>query len=205
MSAAAIMGVPVIMVTNEFQAFARRRGRRRNVLAALLISSTVATVGAGAMSLAQFTDTKASSGSWSAGTIILGVSPSTAFTATGILPGASGSQTVTVSNTGTGDLRYAMSSTSTNTDSKGLAAQLDLTIKQGTCPSSGTTVFTGKVSAAAFGSNVQGANAGDRNVAAGASEDLCFAWSFPLASGNAYQSATTTATFTFDAEQTLNN
>ena len=193
------------MVTNEYQAFARSRGRRRNALAVLLIGSAIATVGAGAMSLAQFTDTRASSGSWSAGTVILGVSPSTAFTATGILPGASGSQTVVVSNTGTGDLRYAMSSSSTNVDTKGLAAQIDLTIKQGACPSSGTTVFTGKLSTAGFGSNVQGANAGDRNIAAGSTENLCFAWSFPLASGNTLQGAATTATFTFDAEQTLDN
>ena len=192
------------MSTNQFQSFARH-GRRRNAMVALLLGSTVAMVGAGAMSLAQFTDTKASSGSWTAGTIVLGVSPVTAFTATNIFPGASGSATITVTNNGSGDMRYAMSSTFTNTDSKGLAAQVDLTIKPGSCPSVGTAFFTGKLSTAAFGSNVQGAQAGDRNILAGATEDLCFAWSFPLTSGNAYQSATTTVTFTFDAEQTLYN
>ena len=193
------------MTQHEFDQIARRRGRHRGALAMLLLGSSLAMVGAGAMSLAQFTDTKGSSGSWTAGTIILGVSPSTMFTASGILPGATGSQTVTVSNTGSGALRYAMSSTSTNADSKGLAAQIDLTIAPGTCASPGATFFSAKLSTALFGSNAQGPNTGDRNIAAGATEDLCFSWSFPLASGNTYQTATTTTTFTFDAEQTLNN
>ena len=186
----------------------RRVGRGRAALMAVLLGSTVATVGAGAMSLAQFTDSRASTGSWSSGTIVLGVSPSTAFSATGILPGATGTQTIAVTNSGTGALRYALSSSSTNADvptPKGLAAQIDLTIQVGTCASPGTTIFTGKLSTAGFGSNVQGQDTGDRAVAAGATENLCFSWSFPLASGNGFQNATTTTTFTFDAEQTLYN
>jgi hypothetical protein len=182
----------------------RRRSRRR-ALVAMLLASSLATVGAGAMSLAVFTDSKASSGSWTAGTVILGVAPATAFTAAGILPGDTGSQTIAVSNTGTGALRYAMTSSSTNTDTKGLAAQMTLTIKLGTCAAPTTTVYTGALSAAALGNPAQGADAGDRAVAAGATDNLCFTWLFPLASGNAFQTATTTATFTFAAEQTANN
>jgi hypothetical protein len=68
-----------------------------------------------------------------------------------------------------------------------------------------TTVYTGALSAAAFGDPSQGGQAGDRTLAGGANEDLCFAWSLPLASGNGYQGATTTTTFTFNAEQTANN
>ena len=193
------------MDTNQFATNARRGSRHRNLLAVLLVGSTIAMVGAGAMSLAQFTDTQTSSGSWTTGTIILGVVPTTVFSATNMLPGASGLQTVTVSNTGTGDLRYAMSSSSTNADTKGLAAQIDLTGRPGTCPSVATAIFAAKLSTAAFGNSLQGAQAGDRTVAAGSSEDLCFSWSFPLASGNTFQAAATTTTFTFDAEQTLNN
>lgn len=183
---------------------ARRQGRRR-ALVALLLATTVATVGAGAMSLAVFTDSQASSGSWSAGTIVLGVSPATTFNATGILPGDFGSQTVTVSNAGTGALRYAMTSNATNVDGKGLAVQMTLTIRAGTCAAPGTTLYSGVLSGAAMGDPTQGAQAGDRTVAAGASDSLCFAWAFPLASGNAYQAAATSDTFTFDAEQTANN
>ena len=189
----------------EFVRAARRRTMRRRALLAVLLSTSLATLGAGAMSLAVFTDSQASGGAWTAGTVILGVSPSTAFSASGIMPGGSGTQTVTVSNTGSGTLRYAMSSGSTNTDGKGLAAQIDLTIQAGTCASPSATLFSGKLSAAALGSSAPGAQAGDRNVAAAASDSLCFSWSFPLASGNTYQGATTTTTFTFDAEQTANN
>jgi hypothetical protein len=152
-----------------------------------------------------FTDSKASTGSWTAGTGILGVSPATAFTATGIMPGDTGSQTIAVTNNGTGILRYAMTSASTNTDLKGLAAQMQLTIKLGTCAAATTTIYTGTLAAALFGDPTQGAQAGDRTVLAGATDNLCFAWTFPLTSANAFQSATTTTTFTFPAEQTANN
>jgi hypothetical protein len=182
-----------------------RRGKRRRALLAILLASSLATLGAGAMSLAVFTDSKASTGSWTSGTVILGVAPATAFTATGIMPGDSGSQTITVSNTGTGALRYALSTSATNADTKGLAAQMSLTIKAGACPGAGANLYSGALGSAALGSNTQGAQAGDRAVAAGASDQLCFAWSFPLASGNGFQSAATTATFTSDAEQTANN
>lgn len=184
---------------------ASRRLKSRRALGAILVASSIATVGAGAMSLAVFTNSQASQGAWTTGTIVLGVTPATAFTATGVMPGASGSQDITVANNGTGALRYALSTTATNTDGKGLASQLTLTISTGTCAAPGTQLYGSALGAAAFGSSAQGAQAGDRTVAAGASENLCFAWSFPLASGNAYQSAATTATFTFDAEQTANN
>jgi hypothetical protein len=184
---------------------ARRRSMRRRVLLALLLGSSLATVGAGAMTLAVFTDSDASAGSWTSGTIILGVSPATAFTATGILPGDTGNQTIVVSNTGTGAARYALSTSATNTDTKGLATQMTLTIQAGTCVSPGTTLYSGALGSAALGSSAAGAQAGDRSVAAAASDSLCFTWSFPLASGNAFQAAATTATFTFASEQTANN
>ncbi len=183
---------------------ARRRGRRR-MLVAMLLASSLATVGAGAMSLAVFTDSATANGSWSAGTVTLGVSPTTAFTATGIMPGDSGSQTIVVSNSGTGDLRYAMTSSSDNADSKGLAAQMTLVVTAAACGSSGTQLYSGSLDGAGFGNPAQGADAGDQNVAAGGSQSLCFAWTFPLASGNGYKNASTSTVFTFDAEQTKNN
>jgi hypothetical protein len=184
---------------------AQRRTKRRRALLAILLGSSLATLGAGAMTLAQFTDSDASTGSWTSGTIILGVSPATAFTATNIMPGEFANQTIVVSNTGTGPARYSLSTTATNTDTKGLAAQMTLLIQAGTCASPGTTLYTGSLGSAAFGSSAQGAQAGDRNVAATASDSLCFTWTFPLASGNAFQAASTTATFTFASEQTTAN
>lgn len=184
---------------------AQRRQKRRRALVAILLSSSLATLGAGAMSLAVFSDSQASSGAWTTGTIVLGVSPSTAFSLTNVFPGDSGSQTINVANSGSGALRYALSTSATNTDGKGLAGQLTLTIKPGACPSAASSIYNAALGSAAFGSNAQGAQAGDRTLAAGANEDLCFAWSLPLSTGNGFQNATTTATFTFDAEQTANN
>jgi hypothetical protein len=194
------------LATNYTDTVAARRRNRRRTLAILLVASAVAAVGAGAMSLAVFTDTQAASGSWTSGTIKLGsISPSTVFTATDILPGDSGSQTVVVSNVGTGQLRYAMSSVSTNTDLKGLAGQMTMLVKDGACPSTGATLYTGSLGAAFFGSATQGADTNDQVINAGATQSLCFEWSFPIGSGNAFQAAATSTTFTFDAEQTANN
>jgi hypothetical protein len=184
---------------------ARRRTKQRRALLAILLASSLASLGAGAMTLAQFTDSDASTGSWTSGTIILGVSPVTAFSVTNILPGDTANQTIVVSNTGTGAARYSLSTSATNTDTKGLAAQMTLLIQAGTCASPGATLYTGALGSAALGSSAPGAQAGDRNVAAAASDSLCFTWSFPLASGNPFQAAATIATFTFASEQTANN
>jgi hypothetical protein len=184
----------------------RRRNRRR-MLVAMLFASSLATVGAGAMSLAVFTDSKASSGAWTTGSIILGVAPTTAFTASGIMPGDTGTQIVAVSNTGTAQLRYAMTTAITG-DTKGLAAQMTLAITTGPVAAgacTGTSIYSGTLAAAALGDPTQGAQAGDRNVASSATDNLCFQWTFPKASGTAFQAAATNATFTFAAEQTANN
>lgn len=184
----------------------RRRGRRR-VLVAMLLGASVATVGAGAMSLAVFTDSKASTASWSTGTIILTRDTPILFTAAGILPGDLGSQDVVVSNTGTGDLRYALTSASVNTPvGKDLAGQIDFTIQTGTCASPTGSLYTGKLSGALFGDPTPGQQANDQGILAGNSQHLCFSWSLAKAfSDNTFQGVSTATTFTFAAEQTKNN
>ena len=182
-----------------------RRAKRRRAQLAILLGSGQLTLGAGAVTLAVFTDSTDLDGEWSAGSIVLGTTPTTTFSVDDILPGDSGSQTISVENSGTGDLRYAMSTSATNADGKGLAAQLDLTIQAGSCAAPGATLYTGSLDAAALGDATQGDDAGDRDVVAGGTDDLCFSWAFPDTSGNGFQLAETTATFTFDAEQTANN
>jgi hypothetical protein len=92
-----------------------------------------------------------------------------------------------------------------------LGTQLTLTVKTqdigGGCAAfTGTSVLAATtLNGAAIGSNAQGANAGDRNLAAGASEVLCFRVSLPLSTGNTFQGVSSAVTFTFDAEQTANN
>jgi camelysin-like metallo-endopeptidase len=184
----------------------RRRTRRRGIVA-LLGAVSLLTIGAGSISLAQFTDNSSATWAFTAGTIDISTSP-TVFTAVNpMMPGDNSTQALTVTNAGTGDLRWALSVAATNT----LGSALQLTIKTqdggGGCAAfTGTSVLAATtLNGAALGSSAQGAQAGDRNLAAGASEVLCFRVSLPLTTGNALQGITSAATFTFDAEQTANN
>ncbi|MCU0504858.1 MAG: hypothetical protein MUE82_03635 [Chloroflexi bacterium] len=187
-----------------------RHGRRAGLLGLLAAGLVAGSMGAGAMSLAIFTSTAAVSGNaFTAGTVVIGAAPATAaLTATNMMPGDTVNGQIAVSNTGTAQLRYAMSSASTNADAKGLRDQLTLTVKTlgtGCAAFDGTQLYTGALSGAAFGSNAAGSQAGDRTLDAGTNEVLCFRATLPLATGDTFQGATTTATFTFDAEQTANN
>jgi hypothetical protein len=192
------------------QASETRRQRRRRRLLALLLVSTMVTVGAGAFSLAIFTDSQAvGANAFTTGTITLGLAPASALLiSAAMMPGDTVNGSLLVSNTGTGPLRYAMTSSSTNADAKALRDQITLTIRTlGTSCAvfDGTSLYTGALSAAAFGNIAQGGQAGDRTLNASSSETLCFRASLALATGNTFQGAATTTTFTFDAEQTANN
>ncbi len=184
----------------------RRRKRRRGIVA-LLGAVAVLTIGAGSISLAQFTDSATSTWAFTTGTIDVNTSPAILTAVSGMMPGGSSTQALTVANAGTGDLRYAISVAATNT----LGTQLQLTIKTqdggGGCAAfTGTSVLAATtLNGAAVGSSAQGANVGDRNLTAGTSEVLCFRVSLPLSTGNAFQGVSSAATFTFDAEQTANN
>ena len=176
------------------------------LLAGLLAGSIVAVGG----SLALFTSSPALGGNaFTTGTVNLGLNPTTALlTSANMMPGDTVAGSLLVSNTGSSQLRYALTSSSTNTDTKGLMNQVTLTIRTlGTSCAvfDGTSLYTGTLAAAAFGNVAQGAQAGDRALGGGANETLCFQANLPAATANTYQGATTTTTFTFSAEQTANN
>lgn len=188
----------------------RTRRRRRRVVGLLLVLAAIGTIGAASFSLALYTSTAAVDGNvFTSGTIILGTNPATALlTAGAMMPGDTVSGSLVVSNTGTGQLRYAMTSSSTNTDGKGLMNQMTLTVKTlGTSCAifDGTSLYTGTLASAAFGNPAAGAQAGDRTLNAASNETLCFQAALALSTGNAFQGATTTTTFSFSAEQTANN
>lgn len=195
------------MDTQLFDRQVERRRKRRRGIVALLGAISILTIGAGSISLAQFTDSATSTWAFSTGTIDVNTSPAVLTAVTNMLPGDASTQALTVTNAGTGDLRYAISVAATNA----LGAQLQLTIKTqdggGGCAAfTGTSVLAATtLNGAAVGSATQGANAGDRNLAAGVSEVLCFRVSLPLSTGNTFQGVSSAATFTFDAEQTANN
>jgi predicted ribosomally synthesized peptide with SipW-like signal peptide len=195
---------------------ARRRRRRLPML--LMAALAVLSVGAGQLSLALFTDQETVVSTFTTGSIDLdgAAIDGLVLTTSAMMPGSTVTDDVLVSNIGTAQLRYAMSTASTNADLKALRDVLTLTVKtiDVTTPGTpcndfdGTTVLAATAlgaSTAAFGSPVAGSQAGDRTLNAAASETLCFRVTLPSGTGGAYQSATTTTTFTFDAEQTANN
>jgi hypothetical protein len=184
----------------------RRRKRRRGIVA-LLGAVSMLTIGAGSVSLALFTDTAASTWNFTAGTIDISVNP-TAFAAINpMMPGDVNTQQLTVTNGGTAQLRYSMSTVATNA----LGTAIQLTVKTedagGGCAAFTGTTLAGpaNLNGSAFGSATQGAQAGDRTLNGGASEVLCFRVSLPLSAPDSLQGATSAATFTFAAEQTANN
>ncbi len=194
-----------------------RRSRRR-LLAAIGIAGlslvTVGTLTTGAI----FSDTQdLGANSFTTGTLVLGLNPVSAlFSVTNMAPGDTVSQPLTVSDAGTLGLRYAATAVATDPDTKALRGQLLFTVYSGVtaanCTAGNTTggaVLYGPAaigaSASVFGDPAQGAQPGDRTLGAGTGESLCFVANLPLTTGNTFQNAATTVTFTFDAEQTKNN
>ncbi len=208
----------------------RQRRRRRGLFALLMAGAALVSATGATMSLAMFTSTAASGNSvFTTGSITIGVNPaSDIFTATGMMPGGSvpadiagapTGQAVTVTNSGTSQLRYAITGVATNAP---LASALVITIKQpdgdagSSCAAfSGTTVnvegglpatTVGTSATKLVGDPAQGSQTGDRVLAGGSSETLCFRATLPgSVSDPALEGATTTMTFTFSAEQTANN
>jgi predicted ribosomally synthesized peptide with SipW-like signal peptide len=181
-----------------------------------LLGATAAAVTMG--TLAVFTDSQPiGANTFTTGTVDISTAPTTALvTYANMAPGDTVTNSIVVTNSGSLNLRYAVSSTATNTDAKALKDQLVLTVKtiDVTTPGTpcdnfdGTTLYTGDLDSTAgkiIGDTAQGGQAGDRTLNTGTNETLCFKADLPLASGDTFQNATTTATFTFAAEQTKNN
>ena len=185
----------------------RRRKRRRGIVA-LLAALSALTIGAGSVSLALFTDTDSSTWSFTTGTIDIESNPAVLTAITAMMPGDVAADSLTISNAGTADLRYAMTTAATNA----LGDELDIEVREedldGACDDfDGAVVVAGltALDGAGFGSTAQGADAGDRVLIGGASEVLCFEVSLPLTTNDTFQGVTSAATFSFVAEQTANN
>jgi spore coat-associated protein N len=195
----------------------RKPSRRRRGLIALLMAGTALISATGAtMSLALFTDsTAANANAFTTGTIRIGINPAaTILAAPAMMPGDTVNGSVVVTNSGTAQMRYAVSGSASNADLKGLASQITVTIRQPDVAGGSTcTAFTGSqlysgvipyVEGNLIGTFATHPNGG-RALIAGGFETLCFRATLPSATGNTYQGATTNMTFTFYAEQTANN
>jgi hypothetical protein len=113
-------------------------------------------------------------------------------------------------------LRYALTSTSTNADGKGVRDVIHVTIRTADRGSSagadcdrfdGSILYDGPLGAdsAGFGDVEMGAHAGDRLLAPGQHETLCFETGMRLDAGNEYQAASTATTWSIVAEQEAGN
>src|SRR4051794_2545671 len=195
-----------------------------------LLALGLTVVAAGSLAIgtmftgAIFTDQQSDSSTFTTGTISLDAAKIAAMdlTTSAMMPGDTATSSVEVKNTGSAQLRYAVSQTSTNADSKDLRSALNLTVKTadagagtdfGTdgdyCNDATGTTLRASAAMGASGNVVgnpnQGSQAGDRALNGSASEVLCFYVALPLSTGNSAQGAATTTTFTFAAEQTANN
>lgn len=193
----------------------------RNLIATIGVLGTLGVL-LSLSALAVFTDSDTvGTNDFATGTVSLTTAPtSTIWTAvTDAVPGDKATGSLVVTNAGSLELRYAVSGG--NTDAT-LSAAMNLRIglqAGGSCDfpyhnNDGTTtaltddtqLFAGALDTAALiGSSAQGADAGDRTLAASANETLCFAVVLPDTAGNSVQGLSNTTTFTFDSEQTLNN
>jgi Camelysin metallo-endopeptidase len=186
---------------------------RRRFLMFFTVILAIASIGTTVYTFALFTSSAVNgSNDFTTGTIDIALSPASAvLAASNMMPGDSANGTLTVQNNGTGTLRYAMTAAATNADGKGLRDQLGLVVKTkdtdtaGCGNFNGAQLYSGTLAAAFFGDPTTGDQGADRTLAGAASEVLCFRTTLPLSTGNAFQAAATTATFTFSAEQTANN
>lgn len=196
------------------------RDRRRRLVGTVVIVG-LAFVGIGQLTTAAlFEDSATAAVSYASGNVSIqanGFASTTLAAATNLAPGDTVFRSVNVTNTGSLDLRYAVSGITT-VETKNLSSVLRYTVFQGVsnaqCAAGNTgggaavasNVTIATVTTAVVGSSVMGFQTGDRPIAAGAGADaLCVAMDLPLATTSTFASATATVQLTFDAEQTKNN
>jgi len=196
------------------------RDRRRRLVGTVAIVG-LAFVGIGQLTTgALFEDSATAAVSFASGNVSIqanGSASTTLAAATNLAPGDTVFRAVNVTNTGSLDLRYAVTGITT-VETKNLSSVLRYTVFEGVttaqCAAGNTgggtavasNVTIGTTSTAVVGSNANGFQAGDRPIAAGAGADtLCVAMDLPLATTSAFATATATVQLTFDAEQTKNN
>ena len=180
-----------------------------------MIGAAVTTATLGGTS-AIFTDNDSiGSNSFTTGSVDITASPASAvFNVPAMAPGDTQTAPIAVTNTGTLQLRYAVTSTSSEDI---LAAQLDMTVKSGVAvcdtasfDSSGTVLYGpgdsgSTTSINLIGDPAQGADSGDRVLSATASENLCIQIELPASTTEAFQGTSTTLVFDFESEQTSSN
>lgn len=215
-ASAAVDGESSTSALHARYAYARERsprvrpslGRQRSLLAAAWVIVAALGVGGGALSLALFNHAVPLAEPFAAGTIVLDVTPTgTLVTLGSMVPGDQVDGVLTVLNDGTDDLRYAMTSATTDDDARHLADVLRLDVERRTgCAGAVLEVlYSGPIANASFGDPSPGNQAGDRSLSSGSAESICYRVTLPADTDIVYANATTTASLTFWAEQTAGN
>jgi len=189
---------------------------KKVVVSILILGVVLAVALIGAIAL--FTDQATNPGNtFSTGTVDLTIDPTIAmFTVSNMAPGDVQYDGIQLTNSGSLELRYAMTTTADGNST--LDGQLTLTIDvvdddgvDNTWYTSDDVVheaniYDGVLSSAAIGDPAQGNQTGDRIlVATTGSERFRFTVELPLTTGNSFQNTTCTVAFVFDAEQTIHN
>ena len=188
------------------------------VVAGLILTASVATATT-TLTGAVFSDAESIGANvFSTGTVDISASqPNAVVGLSNMVPGDKVTSALTISNQGSLQLRYAVTSV---TSEDALAAQLDMAVwdeaeeaDEGTncesTPPANVLYGQGDLGSTSgvdvIGDPAQGAQAGDRVLSGGASEVLCVQASLPSDTGNAFQGLSTSADFAFAAKQTQNN
>jgi predicted ribosomally synthesized peptide with SipW-like signal peptide len=159
----------------------------KSKLSLALVTTAIGATLIGAGTFAIFTSSATNAGNtFTAGTLKIGLEPATAIIdVDNMAPGDSGSQTLTVANNGSLELRYDIAEELTGALAAG-ADGLKVTIED----AAGNVITPGD---------------NNRVLAAGATEVLTIGYELPLAADNTYQGAEATLGITVNAEQTANN
>jgi hypothetical protein len=176
------------------------------ILLGALIAIGIMSGSAAQGTIAHFSTVVTSQGNqFSAGTLRIDDLPmSSTLSMSNLIAGDNFDAQLVISNPGTLDLTYAM--TTSFIGSTDLADDLLLTVRAKTSSAcsvrDGSLLYnSGSLNAGAFGDPAHGVQAGDRALAAGASESLCFTIVLPALAPATDQGTSLAATFAFLAEQ----
>lgn len=185
----------------------RRRRRHRFLLLLLLAVSALPSVTTSVISISLFQEKAViSTDAWAPAPIDVRVEPALLMEVSRMLPGDTHGGEMTVANAGADSLRYALVSSSTNPDGRGLRDALIAEIRStgSRCDTfDGELLYRGPLIGAGFGDPAAGEQAGDRLLGSAESEVLCVQVTLPEAAGSRYQRSSTTATFTVVAEHAV--
>jgi hypothetical protein len=142
---------------------------------------------------------------FSAGTLHIAhsLAAGTTLSMTNLLAGDYFDRQIDINNSGSLRLRYSL--TTTTSGDATLASTLQLGVRTKTSnPCSdhdGINLYAGNLATAAFGNPASGSDVGDRELAAGAIETLCFEIVLPSGAPASLLATTFAPTFVFSAEQ----